>query len=149
MEGFYRPAITTFSGPGWSQFLDYDAAVLEAALEFIRDRSAVSDRDPFCLVVGFSSPHYWFACPQEDYDLYDGKIDAPLLPDDHPESLHPSNREMVIAADLESIPLEDVIRTRTAYYGLVTFTDRMIGQLVDAPNVGVTALLPLDIFTGR
>ena len=56
MEGFYRPAITTFSGPGWSQFLDYDAAVLEAALEFIRDRSAVSDRDPFCLVVGFHHP---------------------------------------------------------------------------------------------
>ena len=132
MEGFYRPAITTFSGPGWSQFLDYDTAVLGAALNFIAERSRQSDRDPFCLVVGFSSPHYWFACPQEDYDLYDGKIDAPLLPDDHPESLHPSNREMVIAAGLESIPLEDVIRTRTAYYGLVTFTDRMIGQLVDA-----------------
>jgi len=27
--------------------------------------------------------------------------------------------------------------------------DLRIGQLVDAPNVGVTALLPLDIFTGR
>jgi hypothetical protein len=27
--------------------------------------------------------------------------------------------------------------------------DLRIGQLVDAPNVGVTALLPLDIFTER
>jgi formamidase len=26
--------------------------------------------------------------------------------------------------------------------------DMRIGQLVDVPNVGVTAILPLDIFTG-
>ena len=27
--------------------------------------------------------------------------------------------------------------------------DMRIGQLVDVPNVGVTAVLPLDIFVGR
>jgi len=27
--------------------------------------------------------------------------------------------------------------------------DMRIGQLVDVPNVGVTAILPLDIFVGR
>ena len=46
----------------------------------------------------------------------------------------------------------------TATYGLTpeqayvvasVAVDLRIGQLVDAPNVGVTALLPLDIFTGR
>ena len=46
----------------------------------------------------------------------------------------------------------------TATYGLTpeqayvvasVAVDLRIGQLVDAPNVGVTALLPLDIFTSR
>ena len=36
-----------------------------------------------------------------------------------------------------------------AYVVASVAVDLRIGQLVDAPNVGVTALLPLDIFTGR
>jgi len=34
-----------------------------------------------------------------------------------------------------------------AYVVASVAVDLRIGQLVDAPNVGVTALLPLDIFT--
>ena len=36
-----------------------------------------------------------------------------------------------------------------AYVVASVAVDLRIGQLVDAPNVGVTALLPLDIFTDR
>jgi formamidase len=36
-----------------------------------------------------------------------------------------------------------------AYVVASVAVDLRIGQLVDAPNVGVTALLPLDIFTNR
>ena len=36
-----------------------------------------------------------------------------------------------------------------AYVVASVAVDLRIGQLVDAPNVGVTALLPLDIFTGQ
>ncbi len=54
--------------------------------------------------------------------------------------------------------LLEMIDYMTATYGLTreqayvvasVAVDLRIGQLVDAPNVGVTALLPLDIFTGR
>ena len=54
--------------------------------------------------------------------------------------------------------LLEMIDYITATYGLTAeqayvvasvAVDLRIGQLVDAPNVGVTALLPLDIFTGR
>ena len=36
-----------------------------------------------------------------------------------------------------------------AYIIASVAVDMRIGQLVDAPNVGVTAVLPLDIFVGR
>ena len=54
--------------------------------------------------------------------------------------------------------LLEMIEYITATYGLTpeqayvvasVAVDLRIGQLVDAPNVGVTALLPLDIFTSR
>ena len=54
--------------------------------------------------------------------------------------------------------LLEMIEYMTATYGLTpeqayvvasVAVDLRIGQLVDAPNVGVTALLPLDIFTSR
>ena len=136
IEGQYRPSVTALSGPGGSQFQEYDKVVLDAALKFIRERSQQSDRRPFCLLVGFFSPHYWFTCPPEDFVLYDGKVDAPPLPDDHAASLHPYHRRIIANADLEAIPLEDVRRTRAAYYGLVTFTDRMVGRLLDALQQG-------------
>jgi len=131
-EGLERFSITLFSGPGGSQYQEYDKVVLDAALKFLRHRSQRSRRRPFCLLVGFASPHNWFTCPSELFELYEGKVAVPPLPDDHLESLHPYNRRLVTHADLESVPLEDVKRARTAYYGLVTLTDRMVGQLLDA-----------------
>ena len=132
IEGFCRPSITVFSGPGGSQYQQFDKVVLDGALKFLRDRSQRTERRPFCLLVGFESPHYWFTCPPEDFELYDGKVGAPPLPHDHPQSLHPYHGRIIANGGLESIPLEDVTRTRAAYYGLVTFTDRLVGQLLDA-----------------
>ena len=131
-----RLFMTHFSGPGGCQLMEYDRAVTDAALRFIRERSRQADRRPFCLLVGLESPHCPFICPPELFELYEGKVGAPVLPEDHPESLHPVYRRMLANADLESLPLDDVIRTRTAYYGLVTFTDGLVGQLVDALEEG-------------
>jgi len=39
---------------------------------------------------------------------------------------------------------------RTQAYMIASIAaDMRIGQLADVPNVGVTAVLPLDIFVGR
>ena len=127
-----RLGITHFSGPGGSQYQEFDKVVNDAALKFLKSRSEQHDRRPFCLAVAYMSPHHWFTCPPEDYQLYEGKIGDALLPGDHPESLHPFNRNRIHNSGFELIPKEDVIRSRTAYYGLVTFTDRMIGQLLQS-----------------
>jgi len=131
-EGFKRPSITHFSGPGGSQYQDYDKAVLDAALAFLAQRSVQTERRPFFLMVGFMSPHYWFTCPLQDFDRYAGQIEAPPLPAGYPNSLHLHNRQIVANGGLAGISEDDVVRTRTAYYGLVTFTDRMVGHLLSA-----------------
>ena len=65
------------------------------------------------------------------------------------------SKDVSLAARNALLEMIDYI---TATYGLTpeqayvvasVAVDLRIGQLVDAPNVGVTALLPLDIFTGR
>jgi choline-sulfatase len=127
-----RLSITAFSGPGRSPAQEYDKVVLDAAHRFMRDRSRQSDRRPFFLSVGFYSPHYPFICPPELFDMYDGKVVAPSLPDDHLESLHPYHKRIAANGDLSSLPADDVKRTLAAYYGMVTFTDRMVGDLLNA-----------------
>lgn len=65
------------------------------------------------------------------------------------------SKDVSLAARNALLEMIDYI---TATYGLTpeqayvvasVAVDLRIGQLVDAPNVGVTALLPLDIFSGR
>jgi len=54
-----------------------------------------------------------------------------------------------LAAMLDYI-VEEYGYTRTEAYMIASVAvDMRIGQLVDVPNVGVTAILPLDIFVGR
>lgn len=54
-----------------------------------------------------------------------------------------------LAAMIDYIMLEYGYDRPQAYMIASIAVDMRIGQLVDVPNVGVTALLPLDIFVGR
>ena len=73
-----------------------------------------------------------------------------------------------VVAGLENLPNDINLAARNAVEGIVDYivstygynrqqayviasvaVDIRISQLVDAPNVGVTALLPLDIFIGE
>ena len=54
-----------------------------------------------------------------------------------------------LAAVIDYIVSEYGYDQTQAYMIASVAVDMRIGQLVDVPNVGVTAILPLDIFTGR
>jgi len=54
-----------------------------------------------------------------------------------------------LAAMIDYIMTEYGYDQAQAYIIASIAVDLRIGQLVDAPNVGVTAILPLDIFVGR
>jgi choline-sulfatase len=114
------------SGPGQSSYEVKDRQVTEATLDWL-DRQRPGE--PFCLSVGYLLPHQPYVCAAEDFRCYQGKVELPALPvpnDEHPY-LH-WWREHTGSLDLSD---EDVIRARTAYYGLVTSFDRMIGAILD------------------
>jgi len=46
-------------------------------------------------------------------------------------------------------PVFIILTPEQAYIVASVAVDLRIGQLVDAPNVGVTAILPIDIFGQR
>jgi formamidase len=54
-----------------------------------------------------------------------------------------------LAAMIDYIMSEYGYDRPQAYMIASIAVDMRIGQLVDVPNVGVTAVLPLDIFVGR
>ena len=68
-----------------------------------------------------------------------------LRPDGQPGFDTPSGK-----FEIASSVLAEYGYDRTQAYMIASVAvDMRIGQLVDVPNVGVTAVLPLDIFVGR
>jgi arylsulfatase A-like enzyme len=61
---------------------DHDAAYIEQAVAFLRERAAQSDRRPFCLIVSLVNPHDVLAFPSEWADDYtaealEGNVELP------------------------------------------------------------------------
>jgi choline-sulfatase len=115
-------------------FLSFDEETHFRALEFIRERSRGPADEPFFLVASYHHPHDPFVVTQELWDLYDG-VDVPL-----PERRDPNYTAMDLwaneAHETDAVPAlddPDALRAlRRAYYGLVTYVDRKLGELVRA-----------------
>ena len=54
------------------------------------------------------------------------------MPEGHLDDLHPQNKRLREYFGLEGATEEQTARGRAAYYGLVTFADERIGQVLDA-----------------
>ena len=124
------------SGWGHTGFHDYDRAVTRTTVEWLETRAREdAATKPFLLTVGFISPHCPFIAPREDYELYRDLIGDSDLPDADIDMLPPLLRQQRAEAGLDSpcpVPREAQRRARTAYYGLCTFVDRMLGKIIDA-----------------
>jgi len=119
------------SGRGNSGYQTVDEETAALARDWLLDRGRSDARDtPFCLMVGFLLPHCPFVANAEDYDPYLGRVDAPRLPRPDPE--HPWMAAWRRAGGIEAPAPSDIARARTAYYGLVTRLDSLIGDVLAA-----------------
>jgi choline-sulfatase len=118
----------------WTKFLSYDEETHFRALEFVRERGRLEPDEPFFLTVSYHHPHDPFKVTQELWDLYEhAEIELPAVPDEVERSAmdvwandaHETDR--VDLADPASLTA-----LRRAYYGLVTYVDRKLGELVAA-----------------
>jgi choline-sulfatase len=122
------------SGPGQSAYQLHDADVTDAACAWLEDRAArrrAGDVEPFSLTLGFMLPHQPYVARREDYDPYDGKVGLPDTPPPDPGREHPYLAWWRESTDTRAVTDAETLRARTAYYGLVTRLDAMIGRVLD------------------
>jgi iduronate 2-sulfatase len=123
-----------------------DMQIAQHAVETLKRLAGSSQDQPFFLAVGFVRPHLPLAVPEEFFDLYPLE-DIPLpsnpnAPDRMPELAWSNSGELRQYADFRdgkwygdinvTLP-EDVVRnSRRAYLAGVSYTDSLIGQVLDA-----------------
>ena len=91
---------------------------------------------PWFLCVSYHHPHEPFWPPQDVWDLYEGaKIEVPQFPEDLDERYSAMDRWLnanhgvrFFKEELRSP--ESLYRVRRAYYALITYIDRKVGELI-------------------
>lgn len=121
------------SGSGQSSYEVKDRVVTAATIDLFDELAAAreeGDDRPFAVTVGLMLPHQPYVCSDVDFAIYEGKVGMPSL--GQPKDEHPYFAWWRSHTNTEQLSDDQVIRSRTAYYGLVTSMDRMIGQVLDA-----------------
>ena len=117
------------AGPGESGYTDYDRRVTAKARDWLRAAPRTGDQ-PWALFVSFISPHYPLTAPQDFFDLYEGR-EIPEPAGGPPT--HPVLREMARFWDYDRhFDAETRRLARRCYYGLCSFLDDNIRQVLDA-----------------
>lgn len=116
--------------------LDYDEKVLHRTLEQIRTfkRKKEEEKRPFFLCASFFHPHDPFHITEEYWNMYeDLVIPMPEIPRENVENMHPFNQWIQTHHEVDICDLseDEIRRNRRAYYGMVTYFDQKVGQIVD------------------
>jgi choline-sulfatase len=101
-----------------------------------RQHASGQEAQPFFLCVSYHHPHEPFWPPQDVWDLYEGaEIELPHYPEDMEERYSAMDRWLnanhgirLFKEELRSP--ESLYRVRRAYYALVTWIDRKVGELI-------------------
>ena len=119
----------------WHNALSYDEEVHFRSIEYLRSKARKEENGPFMLCASYHHPHEPFLPPQEYWDLYEGKeIAIPEFPDnlDDTYSLLDENLNAYHGTRRHNLRDPDGLqRLRRAYYGLTTYMDRKVGELLD------------------
>jgi choline-sulfatase len=118
----------------WTKFFAFDEETHFRSLELIRERGRGPRDEPFFLISSYHHPHDPFVVTPDLWRLYED-ADVPL-----PERRDPNYTAMDVWAneahetdDVPALDDPDALRAlRRAYYGLVTYVDRKLGELVQA-----------------
>jgi choline-sulfatase len=119
----------------WHNALSYDEETHFRAVEYLRSKARRPNDGPFMLCASYHHPHEPFLPPQDLWDLYEGaEIDIPDFPDDLDDSYSLLDRNLNAYHGTRRHDLRDpdgLRRVRRAYYALVTYMDRKVGELLD------------------
>jgi choline-sulfatase len=118
---------------GESEYIRYDRAIARSAADWLREEGSGGTR-PWCLFVGFVSPHFPLVVPDPYWRQYDPD-GLPLPVQYRPEhwSRHPvlelKRRQEALDQPFDERAIRNAVR---AYYALVTFLDEQVGRVLAA-----------------
>ena len=138
LEGTNEPDSASLrqAGAGMSAYQLKDRAVTDAAVDWIRSRTAGGrDGAGFCLTVGYMLPHPPYVVDPEAYGRYEGRVPPPRLPSPATGE-HAFHRWWRANRGIGEVADGAVMRARAAYWGLVHRLDGMIGELLRALEEG-------------
>ncbi|MDQ3930890.1 MAG: sulfatase-like hydrolase/transferase, partial [Chloroflexota bacterium] len=120
----------------WTKFLSYDEETHFRALEYIRERGRTRPDEPFFLISSYHHPHDPFHVTQELWDLYEGaEVDIPVYPEHLEQTYSAMDRWINEHHETDKVDLgnpDSLYQLRRSYYGLVTYIDRKVGELLAA-----------------
>jgi len=119
------------SGHGLNSYQVHDELVAKTTVDWLNDYSSSDSDEPFALSIGFMLPHQPFVATREDYDEYRGKVPPPRNPKAFENEDHPYLRWWKTHSGIDKFTDEEVERTRTAYYALVSRLDALLGDIFD------------------
>ncbi|MGE0314345.1 MAG: sulfatase-like hydrolase/transferase [Lautropia sp.] len=121
------------AGPGESTYAAYDRNIRDGAVQWLTEHAPKAVK-PWCLFVSFVKPHFPLIAPKPFYDLYPpDTLPMPRLYGPEHEPTHPS-----VAAIRRCMNYDDAFTPEkvkialAAYYGMVSFLDDNIGQVLAA-----------------
>ena len=122
-----------YIGPGSSAYTDYDQAVVERSRAWLSEHT--HDSQPWCLYIGLVAPHFPLIVPQQYFDLYpEHSLPTVKLHPAHGHARHPWVEKQNAFMDSEALFADAAERSRamSAYYGLCTWLDHNVGQILAA-----------------
>ena len=136
-----------YVGPGTSKYTEYDQGVTARTLSWLKARAASDDTRPWCLYVGLVAPHFPLVAPQAFYDLYpEASMPEVKL---HPSTgykRHPWVEKQNVGqgdAEMRFADADERQRAFSAYYGLTSWLDFNLGQILSALDAEGLATPPM------
>ena len=119
-------------GTGETDYTRYDRAVTQAAVDWLTDQAGKSEK--WAAFVSLVSPHYPLIAPDPFAAFYDhANIDEPIAYAADARPQHPELDRVAAFYDYDRFfDAKRVPQARAAYYGLVSFMDACVGQILGA-----------------
>ena len=113
--------------------MDYDDEVAYHAVQGIYDLARSADERPFFMTVSFTHPHSPFVIANEYWDRYrHDDIELPTVADIPPDErdILGENLYYCQARHLFTVTDEHIRNARHAYYGMISYIDDKLGQIM-------------------
>lgn len=133
-----------------SMQMDFDDDAAYQARRKIFELARDPNRAPFFLTVSFTHPHNPFVTSKKYWDLYNhGEIEHPAFRGAQFNEWDAHSKRLYFAFRMDEYKVrdEDVRNARHAYYGMVSYLDERIGELLRALKEAKLADDTIVIFT--